>query len=38
MIAAYNYIIIKLLNKKSVNKMLNIPEYYPNTQIERNLG
>jgi hypothetical protein len=34
-IAAYNYMITVGLNNKKVNTLLGIPEYYPNTHLER---
>ncbi len=34
-IAVYNYFIIKLLNKKSFNKLLKIPEYFTGTNLEK---
>lgn len=34
-IAAYNYIITAVLNHKKFNEFLGIPEYYPNTHLEK---
>lgn len=36
-IAAYNYLIIKMLNSEKINQFFGIPEYYPNTHLAKKL-